>query len=135
MRRFTIFGLLFAVLVAFGLASNALAQQNSHLRPSYRTYTGSISASNAAVTSLIPASDELVIHSMQIASTQSGALTFTDGSGGVALLVVYVVANTPLTLTVDSIGPAGIHCTRGNELYVNALASATVYLSFSTTLE
>ena len=120
------------LLLAFALTGQA---QTSSRIPTYRTYTGSISASNAVVTSLIAATDKLVIHSIRVFSTQAGTLTFTDGSSGVAVLCIGVAANVPQEITVEQMGPAGIGLTRGNELYCNALSSATLTMSMYTTYE
>lgn len=136
MRRVTM--ILLAVLPLF-LVAIMLGQPQAHAqnvsKASYRSFTGSISASNAAVTSDIASSDMLVVRSMQVASSQAGTLVFTDGASGVALLQIYVAANTPRLLSTADIGNSGIRCTRGNELYLNALASATVSVSMATTLE
>lgn len=123
------------LVVGFLAGFNRHAEAQSVGRQSLRTYTGSISVSNAAVTSDIAAGDMLVVRSMQVASSQAGTLTFTDGASGNAVLHVYCAANTPRVLDTALFGPTGIKLTRGAELYVNALSSATISVSMATALE
>ena len=128
------------LLLILALVLGFSCSQDAHASPAPGVYTfgtvsTSISATNAQIGSAVAADKQLVIRSLQIFSTQTGVLTFTDGSSGVAKLCVGVVADTPLTITADAIGPQGIPLTRGNELYCNALSSATLTASFSGTLE
>lgn len=127
---------LIAILcLIMGLIIMPEAMAQTSPREQFRTYTGSISTSNAAVTSLIAAGDRLVVRSLQVSSSQAGTLTFTDGSSGEALYCLYVAANVRVDVPPAQIGPQGIKLTRGNELYVNALSSATISLAMSTGLE
>jgi hypothetical protein len=131
--------LLVAVVIAaslFAFDEPARAQTADPTKiHTFGTYTGSISATNAAIGSLVAADKQLVVRSIQVYSTVTGVLTFTDGSSGSAKLCLGVLADTPRSLTPAEIGAAGIPLTKGAELYVNALSSATVAISFSGTLE
>jgi hypothetical protein len=127
----TIFAALIAFFMSFGSPAQAMPRESS--AELTRTYTGSISASNAAVTSLVDAADTLTVKSLSVTSNQAGTLTFTDGTAGNALLHLYVAANVRVDLPNDVLGT--IRLTKGNELYVNALSSATISLSMRTGLE
>lgn len=131
------FPLLLVALVLGSVAEPAAAQEiPSSATPKYRSFTGSISTSNAAITSDVASGKYLVIRSLTVASSQAGTLTFTDGSAGNALLHLYVAANTPRTLTSLDLGPQGIRMqTAGAEPYVNSLSSATISVGMFTTLE
>jgi hypothetical protein len=137
MRSLMILGLVFCLAVFGLLAGDSTAE--AHDAPpgvyTFGTMTGSISASNAVIGSLVAADKQLVIRTIQVHSTQTGVLTITDGATGVAKLCIGVLADTPRSLTAEEIGPQGIPLTKGNEPYVNALSSATVAISYSGTLE
>jgi len=140
MRRFSVYAVL-AVLPLLALVLSATtpraeAQQSSAQKAQTRTALVNVSAAAADVVSAIAATDRLVVRSVVVTSNAAGTLTFTDGLAGDALLIVYVAANVRVDLTPELIGPAGIRLTRGNELSLNVLGSATaVSLCMSTTLE
>ena len=117
------------VLVALmiGIGSRAPEAQAQAARSGARvaSFTGSVSATNAAITSTVGSNDVLVIRSLVAVSNAAGTLTITDGTGGVALARFYLAANTPVTITPDVLGPAGIRCSRGTTPYANAISSAT----------
>lgn len=129
MRSRTIASLLVALVAVIALTllrgsgHEALAQGRSG--SSVRSFTGSVSGSNAAITSTVGSGEALVIRSLVAVSNAAGTLTITDGSSGVALARFYLAANTPVTITPDVLGPAGIRVSRGTTPYANAISSAT----------
>lgn len=116
------------VLVALiGIASRSPEAQAQAARATSRVsvFSGSVTTSNAAITSTVGSTDVLAIKALSVTTNTAGLITITDGSAGVVLFSSYVAANTPTKWGAADLGPAGIRGSRGNTPYLSALASAT----------
>lgn len=116
---------LVALLIGIGSRPPESSAQASRATAKVSPFSGSVTASNAAITSTVGSTDVLVIHALTVNTNTAGIITITDGSSGVVLFTSYVAANTPTHFNNADLGPAGIRCSRGNTPYLSALASAT----------
>ena len=120
-----------ALLRGDGPEARAQGRANS----SVRSFSGSISVSNAAIASTVGSGEALVIRALTASASSAGVLVITDGSGGAALARVYLAANTPTKLTPEDLGAAGIRCSRGTTPYANAISGATLTLTMAVDRE
>jgi len=85
------------------------------------------SGADAAVTAVPSSGKVLVVQRLIISTNTTMNLTFKAGSGGTTLLVIYVLANTPVIIPLGSIGTVDL------ALYVRASVAGEIRATAWTT--